>query len=139
MSIPLQPQNKEFNSEEVKLWLNNIKNYTMYGELARPTTQIMASKGIILDENDRDILRRVKGETSVGITQISISPQISTGQDRQLLTVEGMSDTQKIALHNGDGLELTGGTDIEIGLGDIIKLQYNKERSLWVELYRSIK
>ena len=139
MSIPLQPQNKEFNSEEVKLWLNNIKNYTMYGELARPTTQIMASKGIILDENDRDILRRVKGETSVGITQISISPQISTGQDRQLLTVEGMSDTQKISLHNGDGLELTGGTDIEIGLGDIIKLQYNKERSLWVELYRSIK
>jgi hypothetical protein len=139
MSIPLQPQNKEFNSTDVQLWLNDVRNYTLSGEIPKPTTTVMSSKGIILDENDRNILRRVEGETVLGLTEISTTPQISAGQDGQLLTIEGMNNDQKIALHNGDGLQLTGGNNIEIGLGDIIKLQYNKERDLWVELYRSIK
>ena len=139
MSIPLQPKNKEFNSKDVELWLNDVRNYTLSGQIPRPTIQVSASNGIILDENDRNILRRVEGETGLGFTEISLSPQISAGQDGQLLTIEGMSNTEKIALHDGDGLQLTLGADIEIGLGDIIKLQYNKERDLWVELYRSIK
>jgi len=80
-------------------------------------------------------IMRIKG-SSVGTTTLGY-PQITVGEDGQSLTVECMSDTHKIKLVDGNGLQLAGGADYEMGEGDVISFHYNELRKLWIENSRS--
>lgn len=135
MGISNLPLEKNFNSQSWQNWLNSLREHSLYGDIPNPTKTI-GTEGIKLENNNRNYLLRAKGQTA--LTQLTATQQISEGSDGQVLTIEGM-DNNKIELHEGDGVQLTGGNNVEIGTGDIIQLMYNKERAVWVELFRSIK
>jgi len=79
---------------------------------------------------------RIEG-ASAGTTTLTSDPQITAGEDGQSLTVEGMSDTNKVKLVDGNGLQLAGGADYEMGEGDVISFHYNEIRNVWIENSRS--
>jgi len=71
-----------------------------------------------------------------GATDITADPQISAGQNGDILTIHGTSDTNYIKLENGTGIELKGGESFTIGNNDVITLVYDSTKSKWVETSR---
>lgn len=72
-----------------------------------------------------------------GAITVSATPQIAVGTDKQLLVLEGYSDTNTITLADGNGLQLRAGKGITLKKGTIIAFVYNESSSLWVETSRS--
>lgn len=78
---------------------------------------------------------RVQGNG--GAVDITANPQIANGSNEgQFLILAGSSDTNRVTLNEGDGLNLNEGQTISLGLDDYIMLIYRN--SEWHELTRSI-
>lgn len=68
---------------------------------------------------------------------ITADPQIVAGQNEDLLTIHGTSDTNTVLLEDGTGVELRGGVSFTIGNNDVISLVYDTAKSQWVEVARN--
>lgn len=68
---------------------------------------------------------------------ITADPQIVAGQNKDLLTIHGTSDTNTVLLEDGAGVELRGGVSFTIGNNDVISLVYDTAKSKWVEVARN--
>lgn len=69
---------------------------------------------------------------------ITADPQIGDGPyDGFTITIVGSSDTNTLTLDDGTGLQLEGGVQCVLGVGDSITLFYSTELDLWVEVSRS--
>ena len=75
---------------------------------------------------------RVQGDG--GPVAITANPQIVAGTDGQIVYIQGQSDTNTIAIHNGDGLHLHSGNTLIMGEHDYITMQYDEGANLWEEL-----
>ena len=77
---------------------------------------------------------RVRGAT----TPVSLGdPQIAAGAPGQLLTLQGVSDSYKVALVNGTGLRTMLGQPFHLGAFDTIQFIYDDSTLNWVEINRS--
>lgn len=77
---------------------------------------------------------RVRGAT----TPVSLGdPQIAAGAPGQLLTLQGVSDSYKVALANGTGLRTMLGQPFHLGAFDTIQFIYDDSTLNWVEINRS--
>lgn len=121
-----------FLSRTWNVWLNNVRDFIDFGVAASPNTDVVATAGIKITNN----LMRIKSSTGAPIT-ITANPQISNGSDGQLLILEGLDNTATIQIVNGSGLALAGGVAFVIGNNDTIRLIFNKNKGLWLELSRS--
>ena len=138
--IPLLPSLKDLkpNNEDWGKWFNSVRNGVVYGKRPPVTQNITATEGIKVLVVYKDLIIRIQG-ASAGTIDITVNPQISKGFDGQFITIEGMSNTNKVKLDNGSGLQLTNSASITLEIGDLIKLHYTESRNLWIEDYRSIK
>jgi hypothetical protein len=118
------------------------QNWSRWFERATTAINFSSTPSNTLILNAYDQIRveagimRIEG-ASAGTTTLTSDPQITAGEDGQSLTVEGMSDTNKVKFVNGNGLQLSGGVDYEMGEGDVISFHYNKKRNIWIENSRS--
>ena len=77
---------------------------------------------------------RVRGAT----TSVTLGdPQIAPGAPGQLLTLQGVSDSYKVALVNGTGLRTMLGQPFHLGAFDTIQFIYDDSTFNWVEINRS--
>ena len=77
---------------------------------------------------------RVRGATA----PVSLGdPQIAAGAPGQLLTLQGVSDSYKVALVNGTGLRTMLGQPFHLGAFDTIQFIYDDSTLNWVEINRS--
>ena len=72
-----------------------------------------------------------------GPTDITAVPQISAGQQSDILTIEGTDSINYVLLENGTGVELSGGFSFYLRNGKIITLVYDTVKSKWVEVSRN--
>lgn len=68
---------------------------------------------------------------------ITANPQFVDGNDGQIITIVGSSDVNTLTLDDGNGLQLAGGVQFIVGVGDTITLMYITTLDLWVEISRS--
>jgi hypothetical protein len=68
---------------------------------------------------------------------ITANPQFADGFDGQKITIIGSSDSDTLTLDDGTGLQLAGGVQFVLGLGDSIVFVYIAALDLWVEISRS--
>jgi hypothetical protein len=79
-------------------------------------------------------------QSSGGTVDITVNPQIADGStDGQIVILKGASDTNRVLLEDGEGLSLTDGVSLYLGLNDTITLLYDSDDDIWIELDRSIK
>lgn len=90
------------------------------------TGNITASVGITEAMLSAD--SRYNGDSPVNITA---SVQIAPGDDGQVMSITGTSDTNTLTLDNGNGLVLSG--TVVLGLNDVIYLKYVATSSAWVQ------
>lgn len=117
-------------------WLTSLHNLVRRGAAIESTQEIVASKGINLSTDFKDILLRIKSATGNPIT-LTANPQISGGVDGQKVAVEGSDDTATVELVNGNGLKLAGAVSFILAKNDMIDFQYNATESLYIEKSRS--
>jgi len=80
---------------------------------------------------------RIQG--SGGPVVVTANPQIAAGTDGQLMFLHGSSDTNTVALHDGDGLHLHSGSALIIGEHDHLIMQYESAGSVWEEVATNFK
>jgi hypothetical protein len=79
-------------------------------------------------------------QSNGGTVDITANPQIADGStDGQIVILKGASDTNRVLLEDGDGLSLSEGVSLYLGLNDTITLLYDSDDDLWIELDRSLK
>ena len=98
---------------------------------AKTVTDITAAGGITRTE----LYMLIQG-SSAAVT-ITADPQIAAGTDKDLLTLEGNSDTYTVTLSDGTGVSLRAGKAITLKQGTVISFVYSSDDSLWVETSRS--
>lgn len=99
---------------------------------SKTVTDITAAGGITKTEGHMLI------QGSPGAVDITANPQIAVGsKDKELLTLEGNSDTLTVTLEDGNGLQLREGKSITLKDGTVISFVYNDTDSKWVETSRS--
>ena len=81
------------------------------------------------------MLHRVMYFSYAGDIDFTANPQIIDGQDGQICTIIGSSDSNTLTLDDGDGLALSA--QWISGLGDSITLIYIEALDLWVEIGRT--
>lgn len=113
-------------------WFERVTYSINFATAPSDTLILSASDQIRINSG----LMRIEG-ASAGTTTLTSDPQITAGEDRQKLIVEGMSDTNIVQLVDGNGLQLVGGASFDAGEGDVISFHYNKSRNLWIENSRS--
>jgi len=69
-----------------------------------------------------------------GPVVITADPQIAAGTSGQMLYLQGVSDTNTITLHNGDGVHLRSQDIVILTDQDYLILQYNATDLLWIEI-----
>lgn len=77
---------------------------------------------------------RIKG--SGGAVTLSSNPQIATGNDGQVIIIEGTDDTNTVTIVNGNGVQLHGGKFLMFR-HDYIALAYSSANNQWEEIYRN--
>lgn len=115
-------------------WLNNLQNLVDFGEPPSSDTNISAPGPLGVTAKKM----RIQSATAGNVT-ITSNPRITKGYDGQELTLEGLDATKTVTLPDGNGISLTGGTTVVLGLHDTINFHYNQSKDLWIEQYRSIK
>lgn len=76
---------------------------------------------------------QVAGSTAV--VTVSATPQILPGQERQVLTLECVSNA--LVLQDGNGLRLHAGHPFTMTSGSILSLYYTSGATLWTETSRT--
>ena len=115
-------------------WFNSIQDVINKGEPPSKITEITGSIGIRPSGKKMRLI-----SSGTGNMPITVNPQITFGSyDGQELLLEGIDNTRTVELDDGDGLQLEQ-SNYRMGEGDILKLQYNAVRKIWVELFRSKK
>lgn len=118
-------------------FLQKIKSSIETGQTVGNPVEIVSSNGIVLPQSIKDSTIRVISSTS-GDTTITANTQISSGFDNQHISIEGSDNTRTVTLQDGNGCQLQGGNQITLKNGYMLRLHYNKSRSVWIEDYRSI-
>lgn len=72
---------------------------------------------------------------SNAVITVSANPQILAGQERQVLTLECVSNA--IVLQDGNGLRLHAGRPLTMTSGSIITFYYTSGATLWTETSRT--
>ncbi len=62
---------------------------------------------------------------------------IDAGENGQILTLIGMSDTDLIKFNPGGNIQLSGNVSFTLGAGDILQVIYSSALGRWVEINRS--
>ena len=117
-------------------WLDNLHKLTRYGERVPNALEVKSDVGIKIRTDYKNVTRRVISSTTTNVN-IGVNPQISSGIDNQVITLEGSDDTRTVTLQNGSGLVLKGGTNFILKKHDVINLHFNKKENVWVERFRS--
>jgi hypothetical protein len=100
---------------------------------AKTVTNITAANGV---NSIIDIHMLIQGD---GLAiNILANPQIVAGsKDKQILNLEGYSDTYTVLIEDGNGVQLREGKSITLKKGTVIGFVYNSNTGLWVETSRS--
>jgi hypothetical protein len=77
-----------------------------------------------------------------GAVIVTSTPSIADGSDGERLLIQGTSDTNTVTYQDesnlgNSGLQLAGGADITLGVGDTIELIYDAGDDNWYEISRS--
>jgi hypothetical protein len=96
------------------------------------TGNIVAGTGITVGQVHEYMF--YNGSSAINITA---NPQIALGVGIVEITIIGGSDSNTLTLDDGTGLQLEGGASCVLGAGDVIKLLYNYQLNLYVEMSRS--
>lgn len=130
--IPKERLKEKFTPNEDD-WFTKLSRLVDFGKPPSTTQKIIATRAIQAIVNSIIRLQSATG----GSVDITANPQISAGYDGQEIILEGQDNTKTVKLDNGDGLQLAGGASFTLTEGDILKLHFNKSRSIWIENYRS--
>lgn len=122
-------------SQHYSDWFVSLKDAANEGEIPQPTQEIIDTVGVQIPSPVNNLMVRIKSDG--GAVDITANPQISSGFDGQVITLEGMDDTDTVQLDDGDGLKLAGGASFTISNNDVISLHYNAAKDLWIENTRS--
>ncbi len=123
------------DSDNVAITGGSVSGIVLQTELLTLTSgslSVVAATGV----NPTRSLIRVISSTA-GNVIITANPSIADGNDGQFLILEGTSNTQTVTINNGNGVQLSGGESMILGLGNTLTLIYNDSRSVWVETSRS--
>lgn len=118
-------------------WFEDAQKEINFGEQPSGTQDIQGNVGIQVPSQRTNIIIRVQSATA-GTVDITANPQIQYGFDGQFITIEGMDNTKKVKLDDGNGLKLTGGAAAILKDSDVISFHFNAEKKLWVENSRAI-
>jgi hypothetical protein len=110
------------------VWMNALQNHVDKGQPASKNTDISAALGVRVVSDKMRIQSATAGNTTV-----TLNPQISKGFDGQHLMLEGLDDTKTVTIRNADGVSLKSGSTFVIGEDDIIELNFNESKNLWIE------
>ena len=77
-----------------------------------------------------------------GAVTLTDTPTIADGSDGQMIIIQGTSDTNTVTFQDeaqaaNTGLQLAGGQDMTLGLGDTLQLYYDSGDDNWYEVSRS--
>lgn len=114
------------------VWMNKLQNFVNYGQPPSKNTDVVAADGIKVTSSNM----RIQSTTAGAIT-VTANPQITPGYDGQELRLEGVDNVKTVTITNGNGLVLTGGASFTLGNNDVISLQFNKAKGLWIEDHRA--
>jgi hypothetical protein len=99
------------------------------------TTNITAAGGITVTNS----IMRIQGWNGAPADiDISADPQIAAGVDGQMVILQGMNDSAKVLIEDGNGVELTAAGSFDMGAGTFMCLIYSSGDSAWEEQYRSV-
>jgi hypothetical protein len=73
---------------------------------------------------------------SGGAIDITASPQIVAGNQGDVLTLEGTSDTNTVKIDDGTGVSLMSGLSCTLKDNIVLTLVYDSSASLWREVSR---
>lgn len=112
---------------------NSRVNWGFYGKQAHGDKTVNTITIAGITKNNEHML--VVGD---GPTTISGSPDITAGvTDKELLTLEGTSDTNYVLLNHGNGVALWNQQPFKLEDGMVLNLIWNASISTWVETSRS--
>lgn len=97
-----------------------------------PATQIITAAGGI---NPTNTYIRIAG--SGGNVNITRNPQILTGLNGQQLLLLGTSDSQRVTIDDGNGVQTSMDQSFHMGIYDTMMLVFDGATTNWVEIYRS--
>jgi hypothetical protein len=121
-----------------------VNSNVVVGGTVTSTNRIQANKvGLSSREqvlNEGDTIEpsgsyiRVRGDT----TSVSLgNPQISAGSPGQLLTLQGIANSVRVKLINGNGLRTNREQPFSLGQFDTIQFVFDESTSNWLEINRS--
>ena len=99
-------------------------------------TSVIAGTAITVTKG----IQRVVG--SGGAVTVTATPSIVDGVDGQIVILQGTNDTNLVTLQDesnlaSSGLQLSGGVNFTLGLGDMLQLAYDAGDDKWYEVTRS--
>ncbi|MCK5613250.1 hypothetical protein KAR91_65865, partial [Candidatus Pacearchaeota archaeon] len=111
-------------------------NGTVYTPTA--TQNIVAGTGITAAM----LAHIVRVQGSGGAVTVTATPSIADGVDGQVIVIQGDNDTNTLELQDesslgSSGLQLSGGTNFTLGVGDTLMLMFDAGLDKWVEISRS--
>jgi hypothetical protein len=123
-------------SDGLKRWFNDVMTGINEGITPIKTLSVVAAKSLVHVKVKNILIRVISG--TAGNVQSAINPQIAAGFDGQIITYLGTDNVRTVTIAELNGVELL---DISAVLknGDSITLMFDAVRSIWRELYRSIK
>lgn len=111
------------------------KDETNRGEQPASTQAIEATTGIKVTSLRTNITIRIISSTSGNVT-VTANPRIGKGFDGQLITLVGEDDTKTVTLNDGNGLKLSAAIIFKEHTN--LVLEFNAEKSLWIEKSRAL-
>jgi hypothetical protein len=141
MTLYDHPQNHDLTDKSGKLtpayntYFVNMKNEVNKGEVPAGTQAIAANVGIKVTSQRTHITIRIISQTA-GDTNVTANPRISAGFDGQSITIMGEDNTKTVTLADGNGLKLSA--SITLKEHTSLVLEYNGEKSLWIEKSRAL-
>lgn len=141
MSLYEHPQKHKVLGKAGKLnpawqtYFKNTRDEINLGEAPAPQQEIAATVGIKATSQRTNITIRIISATA-GDTNVTANPRVSAGFDGQVVTLVGEDDTKTVTLADGSGLKLSA--SITLKEHTSLVLEYNEEKTLWIEKSRAL-
>jgi hypothetical protein len=119
-------------SNQISFGSTSIVENVLHGNMVhpiKPTGTITAGTGITVAMTSRVI--EYSGASAIDITA---NPQIADGEDGQIVTIVGLSDTNTLKLDDGNGIKLKAGGSITLGAGMTVTVVYVLSLDIWTEI-----